>query len=64
MNTAKRAAQLLSTQNIRSFLDSAEAFLFDCDGKVLFFLIKKLFVLASDGELWYQMLSWMVNLFD
>jgi hypothetical protein len=34
MNTAKRAAQLLSTQNIRSF-----------------FLIKKLFVLASDGEL-------------
>jgi hypothetical protein len=51
MNTAKRAAQLLSTQNIRSFLDSAEAFLFDCDGKVLFFLIKKLFVLASDGEL-------------
>nr|TKR98616.1 hypothetical protein D5086_0000201340 [Populus alba] len=25
------AAQLLSTQNIRPFLDSAEAFLFDCD---------------------------------
>ncbi|KAJ6426266.1 hypothetical protein OIU84_026786, partial [Salix udensis] len=30
MNTAKRAAQLLSTQNIRSLFDSVEAFLFDC----------------------------------
>jgi phosphoglycolate phosphatase len=33
MNTAKRAAQLLSTQNIRSLFESVEAFLFDCDGK-------------------------------
>ncbi|KAJ6921312.1 hypothetical protein NC652_015273 [Populus alba x Populus x berolinensis] len=28
------AAQLLSTQNIRPFLDSAEVFLFDCDGVI------------------------------
>ncbi|KAG6744475.1 hypothetical protein POTOM_051105 [Populus tomentosa] len=34
MNTAKRAAQLLSTQNIRSLFDSVEAFLFDCDGVI------------------------------
>ncbi|KAG6768867.1 hypothetical protein POTOM_024479 [Populus tomentosa] len=33
-DTAKRAAQLLSTQNVRPFLDSAEAFLFDCDGVI------------------------------
>ncbi|KAJ6300943.1 hypothetical protein OIU76_021699 [Salix suchowensis] len=34
MNTAKRAAQLLSTQNIRSLFDPVEAFLFDCDGVI------------------------------
>ncbi|CAK7323359.1 unnamed protein product [Dovyalis caffra] len=34
MNTAKGAAQLLSTQNSRSLFDSVEAFLFDCDGVI------------------------------
>ncbi|KAF2288780.1 hypothetical protein GH714_013146 [Hevea brasiliensis] len=34
MNTAKRAAQLLSSHNVTSLFDSVEAFLFDCDGVI------------------------------
>ncbi|KDP35530.1 hypothetical protein JCGZ_08968 [Jatropha curcas] len=34
MNTAKKAAQLLSSHNIGALFDSVEAFLFDCDGVI------------------------------
>ncbi|XP_002534339.3 phosphoglycolate phosphatase 2 [Ricinus communis] len=34
MNTAKRVAQLLSSNNFRTLFDSVEAFLFDCDGVI------------------------------
>ncbi|OAY43517.1 phosphoglycolate phosphatase 2 [Manihot esculenta] len=34
MNPAKRAAELLLSHNLRSLLDSVEAFLFDCDGVI------------------------------